>query len=228
MGVFNINESTYTPGGSGVSMGQVWPIGSIFLSGIATDPATLLGMGTWSLISQGQVLVGYKSGDADFGNLGATPGAKTATPSAHAGAAVTRGVSGVATVGEATHTHTQGNTGGEATHTHAAGTLAGPSHTHDAHTTTSAKFGSSTGAPVTGPATHAATGSTGAVTGSTAAGASHAHTNPTTSAGASHSHGITEPNAGAGHDHGITQPNNHAALSVIQPSLVVYIWQRIA
>lgn len=68
---------------------QAFPIGAYFLSSVITDPSTLLGYGTWSLVGQGQVLVGYKSGDSDFGTLGATGGAKTSTPNAHSGTAVT-------------------------------------------------------------------------------------------------------------------------------------------
>jgi len=53
-----------------------WPVGSVFTSYVATNPATLLGYGTWTQI-EARFLVGYKSGDADFGTLGATGGAKT-------------------------------------------------------------------------------------------------------------------------------------------------------
>ena len=171
------------PAGDPVSVGSAWPIGSIFLSGVSTNPNTLLGVGTWSLISQGQVIVGYKAGDADFGTLGATPGSKTVTPDAHAGGAVTRGTSGVTVGNHADHVHS------------------GPA----SHTSVSSKQGSSSGNVVT-TNTHGNTG------------------NPT----AALTHSVTEPNASAGHDHGITQPSAHAAMSVIQPSLVCYIWQRTA
>jgi hypothetical protein len=57
----------------------MWPIGAVFLSVVSTDPATLLGFGTWSQIAQGQMLVGFKTGDADFGTVEGTGGAKTST-----------------------------------------------------------------------------------------------------------------------------------------------------
>jgi len=58
---------------------NAWPIGSVFLAVVATDPATLLGFGTWARIAEGQLLAGYKSGDADFGTVEGTGGTKTHT-----------------------------------------------------------------------------------------------------------------------------------------------------
>ncbi len=64
---------------SALTISAAWPIGGVFVSVVATNPGTLLGFGTWSQIAQGQFLVGYKSGDADFGTVMATGGAKTHT-----------------------------------------------------------------------------------------------------------------------------------------------------
>ena len=61
------------PGGAG----EAFPVGSIFLATVSTDPATLLGYGTWSALAAGKVLVGYAAGDSDFGTAGASVGAKT-------------------------------------------------------------------------------------------------------------------------------------------------------
>ena len=77
---------------------EPFPIGSVFLSVVSTNPATLLGYGTWSAIAAGQVLVGLDSGDANFDVAEETGGAKTNTPSAHAGCAVDS---------HASHTHDQ-------------------------------------------------------------------------------------------------------------------------
>jgi microcystin-dependent protein len=63
----------------GVSMGQVWPVGSVFISVVSTNPATLLGVGTWAALAPGRVLVGLDAGDADFDTVEETGGAKTVT-----------------------------------------------------------------------------------------------------------------------------------------------------
>lgn len=59
--------------------GAAWPVGSVFLSVVATNPATFLGFGAWTAIAVGQMLVGFKTGDADFGTIKKTGGAKTAS-----------------------------------------------------------------------------------------------------------------------------------------------------
>lgn len=58
---------------------EAFPVGSLFFTTLsaATNPLAILGYGTWSAYGSGQVLVGYKSGDADFGTVGATGGEKT-------------------------------------------------------------------------------------------------------------------------------------------------------
>lgn len=60
-----------------------WPIGSVFLSVVATNPNTLLGFGTWSQIAGGKVLIGQTDGDADFDVAEETGGAKTHTHAGH-------------------------------------------------------------------------------------------------------------------------------------------------
>lgn len=59
--------------------GDPFPVGSVFISVVSTNPATLLGYGTWSAIGAGRVLVGLDSGDTDFDVVEETGGAKTHT-----------------------------------------------------------------------------------------------------------------------------------------------------
>lgn len=56
-----------------------WPVGSIYCAAVDTNPATLLGFGTWTAFGAGRVMVGKDTGDADFDTLEETGGAKTVT-----------------------------------------------------------------------------------------------------------------------------------------------------
>jgi hypothetical protein len=48
----------------------MYPIGALYISTLATNPATLLGFGTWSLFGNGRVLVGYDGGAFTNGAIG--------------------------------------------------------------------------------------------------------------------------------------------------------------
>ena len=60
-------------GGSPLS---AWPVGSVFATTSAVDPATLLGGGTWVPFAAGRVLVGLQPSDPDFDVVGEVGGAK--------------------------------------------------------------------------------------------------------------------------------------------------------
>ena len=57
--------------------GHTYPVGSIYTSVVATNPATLLGVGTWAAFGAGKVMIGIDSGDTDFDTVEETGGAKT-------------------------------------------------------------------------------------------------------------------------------------------------------
>ena len=59
---------------------KVYPVGSVYINAsVSTDPATLLGFGTWTAFGAGRVLVGLDSTDTDFDSAEETGGAKTHT-----------------------------------------------------------------------------------------------------------------------------------------------------
>lgn len=58
---------------------QMYPVGSLYFNASSTtDPATLLGFGTWTAVA-GRVLVGYDAGQTEFDTLLETGGEKTHT-----------------------------------------------------------------------------------------------------------------------------------------------------
>jgi hypothetical protein len=57
--------------GSGlVTMSDIYPVGSIYINAaVTTNPATLLGFGTWVAFGTGRMMVGYDASDSDFDAL---------------------------------------------------------------------------------------------------------------------------------------------------------------
>lgn len=85
---------------------EAFPVGSVFLSAVSTNPATLLGYGTWSAFGAGRVLVGFDATDSDFNAGEKTGGAKTVAAAVADHPAHTHSVtSNVAVANHANHTH---------------------------------------------------------------------------------------------------------------------------
>jgi hypothetical protein len=85
------------------TLSNLYPIGSIYINAsVTTNPATLLGFGTWVAFGAGRVMVGLDAGDALFDALEETGGSKDAIVVSH-----THGIT------DPGHTHTyQANTNG--------------------------------------------------------------------------------------------------------------------
>jgi hypothetical protein len=89
------------PAGADGTAAQAFPVGAVFISTVATNPATLLGYGTWAAFGAGRFIIGAGGGYT----AGATGGAATHTHAAHADhAALTHAGAGVADHGAHTHT----------------------------------------------------------------------------------------------------------------------------
>lgn len=59
---------------------KAYPIGSVYINASnATNPASLLGFGTWSAFGAGKVMVGLDAGDTSFDTVGETGGEKAHT-----------------------------------------------------------------------------------------------------------------------------------------------------
>lgn len=189
------------PGGGG----QAFPVGAVFIAVVATNPATLLGYGTWAAFGAGRVLVGLDAADADFDLVEETGGAKTKAVSAHTGTAV------------ANHVVTQPSAHSDhadvTNHTH----TVSHSHTQRGGTATTGGLSGATWDTSTsgGPSNWGYSTTTDAPTSSNPSGgvAAMAHS----------AHSGTAVDA-----HGVTQPSAHADLNVVQPYIVCYFWKRTA
>ena len=80
-GIRNLTITGALSAGSGlVTMSDIYPVGSIYINAaVTTNPATLLGFGTWVAFGTGRMMVGYDASDTDFDALQETGGAKTHT-----------------------------------------------------------------------------------------------------------------------------------------------------
>lgn len=101
-----------------VTPAEAWPVGAVFIAVVSTDPATLLGYGTWSAIATGRTLVGIDTGDSDFNTVEETGGAKTVASSGTVSAIAATATAGVRIGTGAANAAAQ-------THTHAAPTFTG-------------------------------------------------------------------------------------------------------
>jgi hypothetical protein len=82
----------------------IYPIGSIYINaGVTTNPATLLGFGTWVAFGAGRVMVGLNGSDTLFDTLEETGGSKDAIVVSH---------THTASVTDSGHTHTVNITAG--------------------------------------------------------------------------------------------------------------------
>ena len=87
----------------------IYPVGSVYINAsVATNPATLLGFGTWVSVGDGKVLVNQDTADTAFDTLGETGGSKDAIAVSH------------------THTYSE-TTSSSGAHTHG---ITDPGHTH--------------------------------------------------------------------------------------------------
>jgi hypothetical protein len=62
---------------SQMASSEAYPVGAVFIAIVDTNPATLLGYGTWAAIATGQTIVGFNASDNDFNTTEKTGGAKT-------------------------------------------------------------------------------------------------------------------------------------------------------
>jgi hypothetical protein len=66
-------------------LSSLYPVGSLYMNAVnGTNPASLLGFGTWVAFGAGKVPIGINSADADFATVGQTGGQKDVQAHKHA------------------------------------------------------------------------------------------------------------------------------------------------
>lgn len=212
--------------GGGVTMSQVYPVGSIYLSVVSTNPGTLLGVGTWAALAAGRMLVGINAGDADFDTVEETGGAKTSTAIlAHSH-----------TVTDAGHNHTQNShnhTQDSHNHTQDAHTHVQDAHTHiqNAHQHGMAE-GTTDGSGIFADRSNAAAAASMVTDLATATNQNTTATNQnataTNQAATATNQAATATNQSATTGLTVDSAGSGSSFSIMNPYLVVYMWKRTA
>jgi hypothetical protein len=84
-----LSTTAYTDAAIAAAKQALYPVGSIYINaGVTTDPATLLGFGTWVAFGAGRVMVGLNGSDSLFDTLEETGGSKDAIVVSHNHAAI--------------------------------------------------------------------------------------------------------------------------------------------
>jgi hypothetical protein len=224
----------------GITLADVYPIGSIYTSVVSTNPNTLFGFGTWAAFAAGRVLVGLDSGDTDFDIVEETGGSKTNTPTGtnsaptFTGSALATHSHGVGTL--ATDAHAGTAVENHASHTHTYTDVV--NHTHGLTSIARQTTGSqSTQHQTLTAAVDNSSTQTAAITDNPSGGVA---TGTTAGPSATLTHSVTQPNnhkisgssesVSAGTPSGMVSAPTFTgnSLSVVQPYIVVYMWKRTA
>jgi microcystin-dependent protein len=87
------------------AVSAAYPVGSIFMSTVATNPATQLGVGTWAEWGKGRVPVGVDTAQTEFDAVEETGGSKTHTLTESQIPAHSHGVGSLSMGFGGSHTH---------------------------------------------------------------------------------------------------------------------------
>ena len=208
-------------------LSALYPVGSIYMNATnSTNPATLLGFGTWAAFGAGRVPVGFDSGNPLFDTAEETGGSANAIVVSH-------DHTYSATTGNqsADHVHS-GTTGGQsATHTHSGTTDSAGAHTHtydDAY----GAFNPGGVNPADDGASTVGAYNYRTPTPSTSSAGAHTHSFTTGAASGDHTHNITTGGVSANHTHsvsGTTAASGSSGTNAnYQPYITVYMWKRTA
>lgn len=184
-----------------------YPVGAIFIATVATNPATLLGFGTWAAFAEGRCLVGVGTADGLAWTSEQTRGNVDQTLTVANLPAHTHTVAGLSAAAAGTHSHGVGSleVGGVVM---SSGSPLNAAVSYILDNSFDHAFDAGTG---TSPI-QSHNGAYG--------GTDHHHTlSGTTASGGSHTHDVTGTIDSTGDDE---------SFRLLQPSIGVYMWKRTA
>jgi len=208
----------------------LFPIGSIYTAVVPTNPATLLGFGTWTAFGAGRVLVGIDPSQSEFDTVEKTGGAKTHTLTTAELASHTHTFTTGGQSVDHTHTLTTGTESNDHTHT-GSGVTGGQNNNHSHRCEVPSRF---TSIGWEDGNTAAETGSAHSTISFDSGGASADHGHPysftTSGRSAAHTHSGTSSGASVNHSHSGTTDSSGSgtAHNNLQPYIVCYFWKRTA
>ena len=101
-----IATTAFVQAAAALTLAAIYPVGSIYTNAtVSTNPATLLGFGTWTAFAAGRVMVGFNSSNALFDTAEETGGSADAIVVSHNHTATS-------TVADSGHSHTVNTTFG--------------------------------------------------------------------------------------------------------------------
>ena len=209
------------------ALSALYPVGTIYTSTVATNPASTFGFGTWEAFGAGKVLVGQDTGDTSFDTLGETGGSKNAIVVEHTHTVSASGT----TEGGGSHSHTFSGTSsavGDHTHTiynagsHSHGITQWTGSADDSQDTGGTYTGMCNSLPFTAYPAGVVISTAGDHSHSMGGAGSHSHTySGTTSTASTHTHTVTVTGTAASTGSSGTNAN-------LQPYVVVKMWKRTA
>ena len=200
------------------------PVGSVYINATnATNPATLLGFGTWAAFGAGRVPVGFNAADPLFDTAEETGGSKDAIVVSH---------THTGTTGNQSNDHAHGfsaTTGGQsANHTHSGTTAGAGAHEHSVYHVEAGTATSSLGVHALGGNRVENSGTIAKTTGI----GDHAHNFSTGGVSSDHNHSVSGTTGGvnANHNHSFTTASagSSGTNANLQPYITVYMWKRTA
>jgi hypothetical protein len=200
------------------------PVGSIYINATNnTNPATLLGFGTWAAFGAGRVPVGFNASDPLFDTAEETGGSKDAIVVSH---------THTGTTGNQSNDHAHGfsaTTGGQsANHTHSGTTAGAGAHEHSVYHVEAGTATSSLGVHALGGNRVENSGTIAKTTGI----GDHAHNFSTSGVSSDHNHSVSGTTGGvnANHNHSFTTASagSSGTNANLQPYITVYMWKRVS